>query len=269
MKVKKIDFFLILLLTILSLYIYQIKKKDTPISDLERFEQMINIYPTYNKDLLIDYYNEYQKENNIVKTLNTINHPNFFNLSIPSYYDKEVTKLILVNPRYYIRSSYIPSNLTIVQNVPKIKRKNETMKLDNDCYNAYIEMVNDAKSKNLNLILYSSYRSYAKQISLYNKEDNSLIARPGHSEHQTGLALDIATISSGLTSHFEHTNEFKYLSENAHKFGFILRYPKDKTNITGYAYEPWHYRYVGKEHAKIIKENNLTLEEYIYTYTIF
>ena len=269
LNIKKVYFLLILLLAVLSVYIYQIKKKTKPLSDLELFEQMINKYPTYNSTLLNEYYNEYLINNNIIISLNKTNHPDFYDLSKPIYYNKEKDELILVNPKYYIESIYIPNNLTVVKDVPKIIRKGETMMLENNCYNAYVDMINDAKSKNLNLVLYSSYRSYEKQISLYNKEDNSLIARPGHSEHQTGLALDTATISSGLTSHFEYTDEFKYLDQNAHKFGFILRYPKNKTHITGYAYEPWHYRYVGIEHATIIKEHNLTLEEYIYTYIIF
>ena len=87
-------------------------------------------------------------------------------------------------------------------------------------------------------------------------------ARAGYSEHQTGLAVDIYNKVLPYTS-FEETEEFTWMQENAYKYGFILRFPKDKTNITGYQYESWHYRYVGKEVAKEIHENNLTLEEYL------
>ena len=102
-----------------------------------------------------------------------------------------------------------------------------------------------------------------------NNQVNELyLAKPGYSEHQTGLSIDVGTKDSGLTIHFENTLAFKTLKENAHLFGFILRYPKDKEELTGYAYEPWHFRYVGPVHAKIIYENNLTLEEYFYYYFI-
>ncbi len=140
------------------------------------------------------------------------------------------------------------------------------MLINKECLEAYTSLYNKAKYMNIELIIYSAYRTYEKQEYIYNNRvDKSLTARPGHSEHQTGLTLDIATIESGLTNHFEYTKSFNFLQDNAHLYGFILRYPKDKNYITGYAYEPWHYRYVGLTHAKAIKENNLTLEEYIYS----
>ena len=89
---------------------------------------------------------------------------------------------------------------------------------------------------------------------------NLHIAKPGESEHHTGLAIDI---KSGDTSPFIISKEYVWLKKNAHKYGFILRYPEGKEEITGYAFEPWHYRYVGKKIAKFITKNNMTLEEYI------
>jgi len=90
------------------------------------------------------------------------------------------------------------------------------------------------------------------------------IAIPGTSEHQTGLALDIVSSSYQLLNkEQENTPEQKWLIENSYKYGFILRYPSDKTNITGIEYEPWHYRYVGKETAKEITERGICLEEYL------
>ena len=83
-------------------------------------------------------------------------------------------------------------------------------------------------------------------------------ARPGYSEHQTGLAVDINTTSTS----FEHSRQFKWLQKHAHEYGFILRYPKGKEWITGYAYEPWHYRYVGEDVAKIIYKEGITYEQY-------
>ena len=86
-------------------------------------------------------------------------------------------------------------------------------------------------------------------------------AKPGHSEHQTGLAVDVEGSNHDYDD-FENSKEFAWMKKNAHLFGFILRYPEGKTTITGFKYEPWHYRYVGKDVAKIIYEENLTLEEY-------
>jgi D-alanyl-D-alanine carboxypeptidase len=91
------------------------------------------------------------------------------------------------------------------------------------------------------------------------------VARPGTSEHQTGLTMDITAKSVGLelVESFENTAEGKWLASNAHNYGFILRYPKGKTNITGYAFEPWHYRYVGVDIATDIFNRGITLEEYM------
>ncbi|MBR2020091.1 MAG: M15 family metallopeptidase [Clostridia bacterium] len=91
----------------------------------------------------------------------------------------------------------------------------------------------------------------------------SYSAEPGKSEHQTGLCIDFVTSTAGLTEAFENTEAFAWLSENAYKFGFILRYPKGKEGVTGYTYEPWHYRFVGREAATDIYYRGLTLEEYL------
>lgn len=109
----------------------------------------------------------------------------------------------------------------------------------------------------------SGYRSFQKQKELYDSaEDKSYVQEPGASEHQTGYALDIAYM--GLTGEaFDNSSQGKWLMENAHKYGFILRYPKDKTGITKISYEPWHYRYVGIPHAYYCYENELCFEEYI------
>jgi D-alanyl-D-alanine carboxypeptidase len=126
-----------------------------------------------------------------------------------------------------------------------------------------------AKQNNLDFYLFSGFRSYNKQQKLWEANhfiSNDFLALPGFSEHQTGLAVDVACLQTGLTRYFEDTLEFEFLLNNAHKFGFILRYPKDKKDITGYEYEPWHYRYVGVDVARICYEENLTLEEYFYKY---
>lgn len=130
-------------------------------------------------------------------------------------------------------------------------------------------MAKDAKNDGYTIIAVSTYRSYEYQDRLYKNyvKEKGLYyadmcsARAGHSEHQTGLAVDVADISLDYDN-FEKTKEFKWMTNNAYKYGFILRYPIAKFHITGFKYEPWHYRFVGTDIAKFIYENNLTLEEY-------
>ena len=125
----------------------------------------------------------------------------------------------------------------------------------------------DAKALGLNLSLQSGYRSYETQKSLYNSYvkkhgetlTNTFSAKPGHSEHQTGLAFDVGKVEDS----FANTKESKWLDQNAHLYGFIIRYPKGKQSITGYKYEPWHIRYLGLENAKKVKDSGKTLEEYL------
>ena len=133
-------------------------------------------------------------------------------------------------------------------------------------YEKYVEMWDAAKKEGLSMMVVSAYRTEDYQRNLYNNKvrtsgkvyADKYSARAGHSEHQTGLAIDIG---STYTS-FEYTAEFKWLEKHAHEYGYILRYPKGKEWITGYAYEPWHYRFVGTDAAKIIYEEGLTFEEY-------
>ncbi len=106
----------------------------------------------------------------------------------------------------------------------------------------------------------SGYRTEERQRELYENDKKGTAAKPGTSEHQTGLAFDVTTRSDG--GGFEETEQFRWLNENCWDFGFILRYPEGKEGITGIPYEPWHYRYVGVEIAKTIHENGWTLEEY-------
>ena len=137
----------------------------------------------------------------------------------------------------------------------------------------YFKKMSDAaKGDGISIYNVSGYRSFNTQKGLYNSYVNrdgkakadTYSARAGTSEHQTGLATDINSVSTS----FENTNAFKWLSKNAYKYGFILRYPKGKEYITGYMYEPWHYRYVGIEVAKKIYEKNITYEEYYATYIL-
>lgn len=142
-------------------------------------------------------------------------------------------------------------------------------------------MLNDARKLGLDPIICSSYRTMEKQTELYNKKVKEYIKRgygnkkakeiaakwvamPGTSEHQTGLAVDIVSKKYQMLNEKQaDTKTQQWLMENCYDYGFILRYPREKNNITKITYEPWHYRYVGIENAKEIKEKNLCLEEYI------
>ena len=127
----------------------------------------------------------------------------------------------------------------------------------------------EAKKNGYKITIVSAYRDYDYQDKLfqyYVKEKGlkyalKCSAKPGHSEHQTGLAIDVMG-SNGDYNLFEEAKEFNWMKNNAYKYGFILRYPKGKEKITGFKYEPWHYRYVGTNVSTYLYENNLTLEEY-------
>lgn len=139
---------------------------------------------------------------------------------------------------------------------------------------AFEKMAADAKKAGFDITAFSTYRSYEYQETLYNNYVNRdgkenadrYSARPGYSEHQTGLAFDIGEKGKEdlwLTAEFGESEAGKWLVENADKYGFILRYPKGKEAITGYMYESWHFRYLGVDLATKVKESNLTLEEYL------
>lgn len=144
-------------------------------------------------------------------------------------------------------------------------------------YDAFLEMWESANDETgIWLMVNSSYRDYASQKEVYDnyasskkseKYADSIAARPGHSEHETGLALDIFTKTSSNKNTFKDTDAFVWLKENSYKYGFILRYPSDKVDITGYDFESWHYRYVGKDIAQYIYDNNITFDEY-YAYNL-
>lgn len=130
------------------------------------------------------------------------------------------------------------------------------------------KLVNEAKKEKIYLLGNSGYRSYSSQKKLYDervksqgkKMADAYVSKPGFSEHETGLCIDMTNPNRNFT---KNSKEAKWLAENCYKFGFIIRYPEGKEKITGISYEPWHIRYVGVEAAKYISRNNITLEEYL------
>ncbi len=131
-----------------------------------------------------------------------------------------------------------------------------------DAFNALAEDFY-AQTGHRDLFMLDSYRSYEDQQSVYVNKGSEIATLPGHSEHHTGLAFDLELYINGKTADFDGTGEYKWVHDNCYKYGFVLRYPHDKTEVTEISYEPWHFRYVGKEHAYYMYTNNLCLEEYI------
>lgn len=178
---------------------------------------------------------------------------------------------VLVNPW-----NELPSGFTV-----ELTDTIDSYRLDSRITADFEAMMEKAKALGYKPLLISAYRSMETQTDLFNAEWNNFknqgmneedarttaaksTARPGTSEHQTGLAVDIvANHHRNLDDSQAETGLSKWLMNNSYKYGFILRYPQGKTGITGIIYEPWHYRYVGKDAARVISDNNLTLEEYL------
>ena len=185
--------------------------------------------------------------------------------------DISKNELMLTNKFYSLDNTYNSDNMV---KVSKQYSYGDNQMLTSETFDAFLSMFKAAKNENLTLIINSSYRSYEDQEEIYNEYKNTrgeeaankVAAKAGFSEHQTGLSIDIQTYGSSAKT-FEEFDEFKWLQDNAHKYGFILRYPKDKKYLTGYEYESWHYRYVGIEAATYIYENNITFDEY-YAYFV-
>ncbi len=180
----------------------------------------------------------------------------------------------LVNREHPLPEGFVPKGLTTPDVLfPFSDTSIDKAKMTPEAGNA-LALLFDAAYDEAKLTLYgvSAYRSYARQYTIYATNlvtrgiahTNRYSAAPGRSEHQTGLAIDISCASEGfgLETTFADTPEGIWVAENAHRFGFILRYPKDKEDITGYNYEPWHIRYVGKDLAEYLYKTGLTLDEY-------
>lgn len=184
-----------------------------------------------------------------------------------------MNQLVLVNKQFSLPNTYAPQDLTKPNVLFSFGDQDiEKAYLREEAARALEAMFLEAQKADIHLFAVSGYRSYERQKAVFNAEVNKFgeeqaiqaVAIPGSSEHQTGLAMDISSQSAKfqLTEEFGETVEGKWAAENAHRFGFILRYPKGKEGITGYQFEPWHFRYVGKEAAAVIFEQQLTLEEY-------
>ncbi len=189
-------------------------------------------------------------------------------------FDKDAPELILVNKENTVPSDYEPEVLTeLDESLRATNRDPVSQKLVPEAAEAFVVLVEAAQDEGLTIKLTSGYRSYAIQEKLYNNYlsekgeewTKKYSAPPGASEHHTGLAADVScpSISYILDDSFAETDEGIWLKEHAHEYGFIIRYQEGKEDITGYAYEPWHIRYVGEDAAAEIYKSDITLEEFL------
>jgi len=216
----------------------------------------------YNTDVINDNYTYEDTVTFVNAYLDKDYYTNDINLT-----NEEANKLdVIVNKYYKLNSDYEPTDLT------KINSKyssGSNQRLRAEAATKFEEMASAMLSEGLKIYAGSTYRSYDYQLGLYNRyvaqdgfaEAETYSARAGYSEHQLGLAVDIL---NGRWSYLSETdNEYNWLINNSYKYGYILRYPRNKEYVTGYVFEDWHFRYLGIELAKKVYESNLTYDEYI------
>lgn len=260
-------------------YSYNEINKIEDILSSESIDMVIN--SEYNKQLF-DYLGlSYFKEDNLERYFNYYKDNDnmdytdiitFVNIGLDNEYytnvidvDKQDDMLVLVNKYHKLASDYVPSDLETLSSKYAIG----TQKLRKEAMNKFMEMCDAAKEDGISIKAGSTYRSYSYQQGLYNRYVNQdgkkaadrYSARAGYSEHQTGLAIDILNGKNEFID--EDNKEYDWLINNCYKFGYILRYTEEDEAITGYQFEPWHFRYVGNDVAKDIKDTGLTYDEYM------
>lgn len=272
---KKLITYLIIIIMLIASISYAVtinnnkQKASNKIENTEEkfIKQMkkLDYYKNKNKSRYISYYNNNKNlsATDIVTRINIgLDNAYYSKTKITPYHNKDY---ILVNKYIQMKDNYIPENLENLDT----SYSRSGMKLVKSAKIALEKMIDKAKKDGYTIRVISSYRSYNYQVNLYNKykeEDgeekaDTYSARPGFSEHQTGLCIDVDDNKLNYTD-FDKSSSFNWMQENAHNYGYILRYPEDKTDITGYTYESWHYRYVGQKIATYIKKHNITFDEY-------
>ena len=232
----------------------------TKILDMDYNKNLVSIineqyYIPDNLERYLTYSNKNENIKDIISIVNVGADSDWYTNTKEANVDEGIK--MLVNKFHYLKEDYLPDDIVPISNWYAY----DGHSIKKEVYDKYVSMWNAANEEGLRLLVNSSYRTFEDQQNEYDMSNDDYASRPGFSEHQTGLALDIVT-DNIIGNEFENTEEFKWLQENAHLYGFILRYPKDKEYITGYNYESWHYRYVGKELATKVKESGLTYDEY-------
>ncbi len=234
------------------------------LSKLNHVEQNID----YFKMEYLDRYLAYKEQNETLSDIDIVTRVNI-GLDQPYYTNTKDSpyknEIFIISNKYYSLGSYEPDHLETIAK----EYASGTRQIVHEARVAFETLAKDAKAQGYTIRAMSAYRSYEYQVGLYQRyvdqdgqeEADTYSARPGFSEHQTGLVVDVDN-SKEIYTNFHHTKEYQWMKDNAYKYGFIERYPKGKENITGYTYESWHYRYVGVEIATYIHEHDITFDEY-------
>lgn len=241
-----------------------VKKLPRELQDLSGAMMLSHYQPEY-----LERYIKYKKLNPDLKYYDVVTRVNigldfpFYSSIVGQQVKNPESNLVLCNKYNYLPGDYVPEGYK--------KTDGRILSLRGEAQEQFARMRRDASKSGLNIYIVSAYRSYAVQNQIFNnykrRDPNgaeTYSARPGYSEHQTGLAADLNLVSAN----FENTKEYAWLTENAHIYGFILRYPKGMEWMTGYVFEPWHWRYVGVKTAESIKELGITYDEYHAIYLV-
>lgn len=244
-------------------------ENELSLEDVKNYKDVV----TYNPSKTLEYMEAYKEYNDYNYSVLIVNYPSIIS---SNGIDKNYTImdpdniLNLVKKGFYLPADYEPSDL-VVPNIP-ITENNDSFYVRKEAAEALEKMYEDALKLDLHLLLNSAYRSYETQQQVYDDYENrygglyamEYVALPGASEHQTGLGIDLTAqrVLDGERMVFGDTIEFKWVVENAHNYGYIVRFTSATSDITGISHEPWHFRYVGEKTAKAVFESGLTYEEY-------
>lgn len=274
---KKLVLTIILVIVSISLFLSLVLSKPVKkeVNVKKNFIEEAKCLPYY-KNNNIKRYQDYQKLNSNLSVEDIVTRVNL-NLDLPFYTNTKEAKLTntfytLVNKYNYLREDFVPNNLVELE-TPYAR---EGIYLVKSAKDKFYELVKKASEEGLTIRAISAYRGYTYQKRLYDKyvendgiaEADTYSARPGFSDHQTGLVVDVDNSINSFEG-FTNTKEYQWMLANSYKYGFILRYPEGKEAITGYQFESWHYRFVGVKLAKKIKASNLTFDEYFTRYLDF
>lgn len=274
---KKLVLIIILVIVSIGLFLSLVLSKPVKkeVNVKKNFIEEAKCLPYY-KNNNIKRYQDYQKLNSNLSVEDIVTRVNL-NLDLPFYTNTKEAKLTntfytLVNKYNYLREDFVPNNLVELE-TPYAR---EGIYLVKSARDKFYELVKKASEEGLTIRAISAYRGYTYQKRLYNKyvendgvtKADTYSARPGFSDHQTGLVVDVDNTINSFEA-FTNTKEYQWMLANSYKYGFILRYPEGKEAITGYQFESWHYRFVGVKLAKKIKASNLTFDEYFTRYLDF
>ena len=274
---KKLVLIIILVIVSISLFLSLLLSKPVKkeVNVKKNFIEEAKCLPYY-KNNNIKRYQDYQKLNSNLSVADIVTRVNL-NLDLPFYTNTKEAKLTntfytLVNKYNYLREDFVPNNLVELE-APYAR---EGIYLVKSARDKFYELVKKASEEGLTIRAISAYRGYTYQKRLYDKyvendgiaKADTYSARPGFSDHQTGLVVDVDNSINSFEG-FTNTKEYQWMLANSYKYGFILRYPEGKEAITGYQFESWHYRFVGVKLAKKIKASNLTFDEYFTRYLDF